>query len=83
MRTRRRTLSYLLALFSCMLFGAGILGSIIQTQFNLLAIGQIGPAIDFATRLETTLYDLQHFGPVYNRHYFRVSSPPCPPCLLT
>lgn len=71
MRARRRTLSYLLAFFPAV-FLAGILGSVIQTQFNLLAIEQIGPAIDFATRLETTLYDLRHFGPVYTAIIFVV-----------
>jgi len=71
MRTRRRTLSYLLAFIPAVLL-AGVLGSVIQTQFNLLAIGSIGPAIDFTTRLETTIYDLRHFGPVYTAIIFLV-----------
>lgn len=41
------------------------LGSIIQTQFNLAMIQQLGAPIPFGIRLETTLHDLLNFAPTY------------------
>ncbi|MFC0267814.1 PQQ-dependent sugar dehydrogenase [Kushneria aurantia] len=41
------------------------LGSIVQTQFNLAALQQIGAEISMAQRLMTTLEDLITFAPVY------------------
>ncbi|MDT8437376.1 MAG: hypothetical protein RQ729_00030 [Wenzhouxiangellaceae bacterium] len=44
---------------------AVLVGSIIQTQFNLAAIAALGASIGLADRLATTAHDLVHFSPVY------------------
>ncbi|WP_194757182.1 hypothetical protein [Aliidiomarina indica] len=59
---RKRILGYLCGFILAVVF-AGALGSVIQTQFNLLTISAIGPDIDFHTRLAVTCYDLVHFAP--------------------
>jgi len=64
MKHTSHRLSYLLAFLPAVII-AGILGSVLQTQFNILAIGAIGPAIDLQTRFDTTWYDLLHFGPLF------------------
>lgn len=44
----------------------GILaGSLVQTQFNLLALQNLGVEIGLGTRLQTSLEDLVNFVPVY------------------
>lgn len=61
LRTLRiRTAAFLLAILAAV----GI-GSVIQTQLNLMAIAAIGPAPSWAQRLETTAYDLVYFAPVF------------------
>lgn len=40
-------------------------GSLVQTQFNLLALQELGVEIDLGTRLQTSLEDLVNFAPVY------------------
>lgn len=50
--------------FSTLVFGV-ILGTLIQTQLNLEALRQMGVQIPVADRLNTSLYDLAHFAPVY------------------
>jgi glucose/arabinose dehydrogenase len=42
-----------------------ILGSVVQTQLNLLALQTLGVTIDIGTRLSATIHDLLNFGPVY------------------
>lgn len=42
-----------------------VLGSIIQTQFNLAAIAGLGVEISLMTRLGTTWHDVVHFTPAY------------------
>lgn len=42
-----------------------VLGSIVQTQFNLAAVAALGVAIDPAMRLQTTLLDLIRFAPLF------------------
>ena len=42
-----------------------LLGSIVQTQINLLELRNLGVNVDMTTRLATTAQDLLHFGPVY------------------
>ena len=64
MKHTSHRLSYLLAFLPAVII-AGVLGSVLQTQFNILAISAIGPAIDMQTRLDTTWYDLLHFGPLF------------------
>ncbi|TRW47974.1 hypothetical protein FM042_11625 [Aliidiomarina halalkaliphila] len=58
----KRALGYLSGFILAVIFAGG-LGSVIQTQFNLLAMSSIGPSIDFTTRLQVTGYDLVHFAP--------------------
>ncbi len=40
-------------------------GSVIQTQFNLATIRELGAPIPWNLRLDTTLHDLVHFAPTY------------------
>ncbi|BBI52345.1 hypothetical protein HORIV_47660 [Vreelandella olivaria] len=42
-----------------------LLGSVVQTQFNLAALQSMGVEIPTMLRLETTLQDLTTFAPVY------------------
>ncbi|MBW4933594.1 PQQ-dependent sugar dehydrogenase [Marinobacter sp. F4206] len=42
-----------------------VLGSVVQTQFNLLALQELGVDIDLSTRVSTTIQDLLHFAPLY------------------
>jgi hypothetical protein len=42
---------------------ASVLGSIVQTQFNLGQLGSLGADIAFGERIGTTLFDLGSFGP--------------------
>ncbi|MCH4565083.1 hypothetical protein MKP05_18455 [Halomonas sp. EGI 63088] len=44
---------------------ATLLGSIVQTQFNLAALSALGADISFSTRLATTAHDLLGFTPLY------------------
>jgi hypothetical protein len=44
---------------------ATVLGSIIQTQFNLARIAELGQPVPFSLRLETTLHDLAGFAPIW------------------
>ncbi|SEA19667.1 PQQ-dependent sugar dehydrogenase [Alkalimonas amylolytica] len=50
-------------IWTCLL--AVLLSTLAQTQFNLLALQQLGIAISFSERLTTSLHDLRHFAPVY------------------
>ena len=44
---------------------AAMLGSIVQTQFNLAMIRDLGAPVPWNLRLDTTLHDLVHFAPTY------------------
>ncbi len=44
---------------------AAVLGSLIQTQFNLQALQSLGVTIEPGVRLATSWQDLVNFGPVY------------------
>lgn len=44
---------------------AGLLGTIVQTQFNLLELQRLGVPISFGLRLQTTLQDIVGFAPAY------------------
>jgi hypothetical protein len=44
---------------------ATVTGSIVQTQFNLAMIRELGAPVPWHLRLETTLHDLLHFAPTY------------------
>lgn len=59
----KRALGYLSGFILAVVF-AGALGSVVQTQFNILAMSGIGPTVDFSTRLQVTGYDLLHFAPL-------------------
>lgn len=57
---KRMILAFLVSL------AAGVvLGTLAQTQFNLLALQQLGVVIDAEARWTATLHDLRHFAPVY------------------
>jgi len=60
-RSWPRTLGY----FVIALILGSVLGSLIQTQFNLLSIQSLGADIGFGLRVQTSLQDLWNFGPVY------------------
>lgn len=64
MKHTSHRLSYFLAFLPAVII-AGILGSVLQTQFNILAISSIGPTIDLQTRLDATWHDLLNFGPLF------------------
>ncbi|RUO27461.1 hypothetical protein [Aliidiomarina sanyensis] len=59
----KQSLAYALAFITGVIV-AGVLGSVVQTQFNLLAMQTIGPPIDWSTRVEVTGYDLVNFSPL-------------------
>jgi hypothetical protein len=44
---------------------ASLLGSAIQTQYNLAALAGLDVSIGLAARLESTAHDLWHFAPLY------------------
>mgnify|MGYP001111563237 CR=1 FL=1 len=44
---------------------AAILGSIVQTQFNLASISSLGAAIPWGLRAEVSAFDLLSFAPTY------------------
>ncbi len=54
----------LAAFIAALVFGA-VLGSLIQTQFNLLALQNLGVDISMGARLQTSLQDLVNFAPLY------------------
>lgn len=61
---RMRFLKFLLAWIAASAL-AGIVGSILQTQFNLAAIAAIGAPVPLPVRLQTTLQDLAGFAPLF------------------
>ncbi|MEX0604046.1 MAG: PQQ-dependent sugar dehydrogenase [Marinobacter sp.] len=52
------------AFIAALVFGA-LLGSVIQTQFNLMALQNLGVEIAVGERLQTSLMDIVNFAPVY------------------
>lgn len=64
MSTFKAKSQLLYSFFSTLVFGV-ILGTLIQTQINLQALQQLGVPIHTSDRLDTSLYDLAHFAPVY------------------
>lgn len=44
---------------------AALLGSVIQTQYNLADLGRLGVTIEPGTGLDATVHDLLHFAPLY------------------
>ncbi|MDQ2075847.1 PQQ-dependent sugar dehydrogenase [Marinimicrobium sp. ABcell2] len=55
----------LLLCYVIVLFVGTLLGSLIQTQFNLAALQSLGVGISAEVRLRTSLQDLVNFGPTY------------------
>ncbi|MFY0989669.1 hypothetical protein [Halomonas sp. C05BenzN] len=55
----------LLVAYVAAVLDATLLGSIVQTQFNLAALSALGAEISFSTRLATTGQDLLGFTPLY------------------
>lgn len=55
----------ILAAFTTALVFGAVLGSLIQTQFNLLALQNLGVDISMGARLQTSLQDLVNFAPLY------------------
>lgn len=64
MNTPKSWLKFPLAFVVSWLTGT-LLGSVIQTQFNLLALESLGVTIDPVVRLTTSWEDLLNFGPIY------------------
>lgn len=60
----RPLLSRLLAWLAAVLT-ASLLGAMVQTQFNLAALAQLGASISLPTRLLTTVEDVLFFGSTY------------------
>ncbi|MEP5979762.1 MAG: PQQ-dependent sugar dehydrogenase, partial [Marinobacter alexandrii] len=54
-----------LAAFAIAFVAGVVLGTVVQTQFNLLALQQLGVEISAGVRLSTTVDDLRQFGPFY------------------
>ena len=54
-----------LAAFAIAFVAGVVLGTVVQTQFNLLALQQLGVEIGAGVRLSTTVDDLRQFGPFY------------------
>ncbi|WP_417567026.1 PQQ-dependent sugar dehydrogenase [Marinobacter sp.] len=61
----RQGIGRILLGFLAALMAGVILGSVVQTQLNMLALQELGIPIDMATRLFATAHDLLNFGPVY------------------
>ncbi|MFO7992521.1 MAG: PQQ-dependent sugar dehydrogenase [Marinobacter sp.] len=53
-----------LAFVIALLVGS-VLGSLVQTQFNLQALAPLGVEVTMGTRLETSFQDLVNFAPLY------------------
>ncbi|MFC0446253.1 hypothetical protein ACFOD1_12585 [Pseudidiomarina halophila] len=51
--------------FVIAMVAAAIVGSIIQTQFNLAALAELSVPISFDTRISTIIHDLLHFSPMF------------------
>ncbi|HKK55984.1 PQQ-dependent sugar dehydrogenase [Marinobacter sp.] len=51
--------------FAVALVIGSVLGSLVQTQFNLLALQALGVEIGLGVRLETSFQDLVNFAPLY------------------
>ncbi|TGN41910.1 PQQ-dependent sugar dehydrogenase [Marinobacter confluentis] len=51
--------------FIVALVAGSVLGSLVQTQFNLQALEALGVDIGLGTRLETSMKDLANFAPIY------------------
>ncbi|MBD9653338.1 hypothetical protein IB239_00760 [Pseudomonas sp. PDM12] len=51
--------------FGLAVFVATVLGSIVQTQFNLAALQQLGASIPADIRLQATTHDLLGFSPTF------------------
>ena len=45
--------------------GAAIVGSIIQTQFNLAALVALSVPVPFDVRISTIIHDITHFSPIF------------------
>lgn len=55
----------ILIAFVTAVIAATLLGSVLQTQINLVAMHDIAPPINFSIRVENSLYDIVHFGPLF------------------
>jgi len=62
---RTGTIGNLLLAWLAAVITATVLGSIVQTQFNLASIASLDVAIPFGTRLLTTGQDILGFGRLY------------------
>jgi MFS family permease len=63
-KTMKRALRWLLAWLAAVVVTA-MLGSIVQTQFNLARIIALDGPVDLGTRLQTTGFDLVSFAPIF------------------
>lgn len=51
--------------FVIAIIGAALVGTVIQTQFNLAEITALSVPVDMPTRMHTIVHDLLHFGPIF------------------
>lgn len=51
--------------FCIAVIAGAIVGSVIQTQFNLAALIELSVPISLDTRISTIIHDLIHFSPIY------------------
>lgn len=58
--TTRRGIGFVLAVIV-----ASLWASIVQTQFNLAALVELGASVPAALRWQTTLHDIAGFGPMF------------------
>lgn len=63
--SKRRSWSSVVLAFATALVVGAVLGSVVQTQVNLLALTGIGVDIETGIWVRTTVEDLFKFGPVY------------------
>lgn len=54
-----------LVAFIVAVVGAALVGSVMQTQFNLAEIINLSVGVDMSTRMDTIIHDILHFGPVF------------------
>lgn len=60
-----RSLFRRLGAFAAAVIAAAALGSVVQTQFNLAFIAQLGVEVPLSVRLRTTAADLVAFAPLF------------------
>ena len=63
MRLKRWSIAF--AYWLLAVLATTLVGSIVQTQFNLGALSALGQSVDIGLRVQTTLLDLARFAPLF------------------